>query len=155
MNKKNYESSLGDEDVLLFKIGDATAYSRVFKQLLDEAKAITPNGRDIAKMMIQNADVDFTPDYPVKRVIVGTDPVKLKALEDRQIGEPTWTSRMDLGKALNIPPNDQRGMLGGCSKREPMFHAAQDSQRAPQYQAKFRRVRLGLYQTGEGSVGAC
>jgi hypothetical protein len=54
-------------EFLMFRIGDATVYSRVFKQLLNEAKAISPYGKDMAKMLVQDAEVDFDPDCPTKK----------------------------------------------------------------------------------------
>jgi hypothetical protein len=65
---------------LMFSIGEATVYSKVFKQLLIEAKAITPYGKDIAKILIQDAEVDFAPDCPTKKFIQESDATKKKHL---------------------------------------------------------------------------
>jgi hypothetical protein len=86
---------------LKFELGDATVYSRVYKQLLNEAKAITPHGRDIAKMMAQGSDVDFTTDCPKKRVIVEANAEKKKSLEEQEqtlytIKTKKWVDRCDV-----------------------------------------------------------
>jgi hypothetical protein len=65
MDKKE-EAPIEQDKFLMFQIGDATVYSKAFKQLLINAKAITHYGKKIAKMQIQDADVDFDPDCPTK-----------------------------------------------------------------------------------------
>jgi hypothetical protein len=89
-----------DGDFIMFQIGDPTVYSRVLKQLLDEAKAITPYGKDIARMLIQEADVDFAPDCPTKRIVVDSDAAKMKVLQEQadtlfQIQIKKWVDRCD------------------------------------------------------------
>jgi hypothetical protein len=49
-NDRKDGATIDGEEFLKFELGDATVYSRVCKQLLNEAKAITPHGRDIARM---------------------------------------------------------------------------------------------------------
>ena len=47
------------EKKLTFKIGDATAYSEVLKELIIEAKAIQPYGVDMAKLLLSGREVDL------------------------------------------------------------------------------------------------
>jgi hypothetical protein len=49
-NDRKDGATIDGEEFLKFELGDATVYSRVCKQLLNEATAITPHGRDIARM---------------------------------------------------------------------------------------------------------
>jgi hypothetical protein len=65
-NNKKEEAGENDEKVLKFKIGCATVYSRLYKQLFTKANAITPYGMDIAAMLQNGIDVDFNPDRPTK-----------------------------------------------------------------------------------------
>jgi hypothetical protein len=73
-----------------FEIGDATVYSRVYKQLITEAKAITPYGMEIAAMLQDASDVDFNADRPTKETIVEAD-AEMKAIMEEQtrIGRTT------------------------------------------------------------------
>jgi hypothetical protein len=81
-----YGATTEGEDFLLFKIGDATVYSRVFNQLLLEAKTITSYGRDMARMLVQVQDfgIDFAPDFPTKQVIVDDDADRKRIREDQE-----------------------------------------------------------------------
>jgi hypothetical protein len=64
-----------------FKIGDATVYNKVFKQILTQAKAITPHGIDMAKLLVTGKDVDFTQNMPTQQEIEEDDAKKRSKLE--------------------------------------------------------------------------
>jgi hypothetical protein len=85
MNKTSkIEEAMGEDGSFLkFKIGDATVYSRVYKQLLTEAKAITPYGMDIATMLQNGSDVDFKPDRPTKETIEEKDKEMKEIMEEQ------------------------------------------------------------------------
>jgi hypothetical protein len=94
------EAPVEGNKFLMFQIGDATVYSRVFKQLLNEAKAISPYGKDMAKMLIQDADADFDPDFPTKRIVEVSDATTRKFLEEQAktlytIQIKKWIDRFD------------------------------------------------------------
>jgi hypothetical protein len=83
MKKEMIVAEKGSGDFIKFEIGDATVYSRVYKQLITEAKAITPYGMDIAAMLQDGSDVDFNADRPTKETIVEAD-AEMKAIMEEQ-----------------------------------------------------------------------
>jgi hypothetical protein len=81
-NEKEASAKDGGE-FIKFQIGDATVYSRVHKQLLIDAKAISPYGMDIATMLQEDTEVDFTADRPTKEVIVESDKDMKRIMEEQ------------------------------------------------------------------------
>jgi hypothetical protein len=114
-NEKEASAKDGGE-FIKFQIGDATVYSRVHKQLLIDAKAISPYGMDIATMLQEDTEVDFTADRPTKEVIVESDKDMKRIMEEQAKTEYEAMAKEWVARRSHYRQN-QSVMCGLIAKR--------------------------------------